>query len=93
MQLPLARTAYAENIYWVYGLVLDDEVPFDAEEAMRGLGTGHRHPAVLLADARTAGVPEDGVVCGGAHPVAERLARRGFYIPSGMALTEFKWNG
>lgn len=22
------------------------------------------------------------------HPVAERIARRGFYIPSGMALTE-----
>jgi len=22
------------------------------------------------------------------HPVAERIARRGFYIPSGMALTD-----
>jgi perosamine synthetase len=22
------------------------------------------------------------------HPIAERIARRGFYIPSGMALTD-----
>jgi perosamine synthetase len=27
-----------------------------------------------------------GVTAEGAYPVAERLARRGFYIPSGMAL-------
>src|SRR5262245_7561973 len=34
VQLPLARTDYAHNIYWVYGLVLGDGIPFDAEEAM-----------------------------------------------------------
>lgn len=35
--LPLAATPYAENIYWVYGLVLNDEIPFGAEEAMKRL--------------------------------------------------------
>ena len=39
-----ARTDYAENIYWVYGVVLEGFVPFDAEEAMKrmqakGIGT------------------------------------------------------
>jgi perosamine synthetase len=29
-----------------------------------------------------------GLFKGESHPVAERLARRGFYIPSGMALTD-----
>ena len=29
-----------------------------------------------------------GLYAGESHPVAERLARRGFYLPSGMALTE-----
>ena len=39
LQLPVAQhTDYAENIYWVYGVVLEDDVPFDAEEAMRALG-------------------------------------------------------
>jgi perosamine synthetase len=44
VQLPVASTPYADNIYWVYGVVLDDEVPFDAKEAMARLGRlGDRH--------------------------------------------------
>ena len=84
-----ARTDYAENIYWVYGLVLKDEVPLDAEEAMRrlqaeGVGTRpffwpmHEQPVFQKM----------GLFAEDSHPVAERLARRGFYIPSGLALTE-----
>lgn len=37
LQLPLPITDYAENVYWVYGIVLKDQVPFDAEEAMHRL--------------------------------------------------------
>jgi perosamine synthetase len=29
-----------------------------------------------------------GLFAGEAHPVAERLARRGFYLPSGVALAD-----
>ena len=82
------RTAYAENIYWVYGLVLDDEVGFDAAEAMKrlgalGIGTRpffwpmHEQPVF-----HSMGLFE-GVSC----PVSERIARRGFYVPSGLALS------
>ncbi len=82
------RTAYAENLYWVYGVVLADDVRFDAEAAMRRLGAVgidtrpffwpmHEQPVL-----RRRGLFE-GVSC----PVAERIARRGFYIPSGVALT------
>jgi perosamine synthetase len=89
LQLPLTRTEYAENIYWVYGVFLKDEVPFDAAEAMRrlqakGIGTRpffwpmHEQPALKKM----------GLFAGDHHPVAERLARRGFYLPSGLALTE-----
>ena len=89
VQLPLAKTDYADNIYWVYGLVLDDNVPLDADEAMRRLaamGVGcrpffwpmHEQPVM-----RRMGLFE-----GLSLPVSERLARRGFYVPSGLALTE-----
>ena len=89
LQLPLPQTDYADNIYWVYGLVLKDEVPFDAQEAMQRLaefkiGTRpffypmHEQPVFQKLGLF------DGVSC----PVAERIARRGFYIPSGMALTD-----
>jgi perosamine synthetase len=89
LQLPLTRTPYAENTFWVYGLVLNDEVPFPAEEAMRqlaelGVGTRpffwpiHEQPVFRRM----------GLFKMGHYPVAERIARRGFYIPSGLALTD-----
>lgn len=89
LQLPLAKTEYAENIYWVYGVVLEDDVPFDAEGAMRRLadykiGTRpffwpmHEQPVLNRMNLLTQE----------SCPVAERIARRGFYIPSGMALTD-----
>src|SRR5262249_28131074 len=37
LELPLTSTEFAKNIYWVYGVVLKDEVPFDAEVAMEKL--------------------------------------------------------
>jgi perosamine synthetase len=89
LQLPLAQVDYADNIYWVYGLVLKDDVTFDAEEAMRrlevhGIGTRpffwpmHEQPVLRRL----------GLFSGETYPVAERLARRGFYVPSGLALTD-----
>jgi perosamine synthetase len=89
LQLPLAETPYARNIYWVYGLVLDDHVDFDAEVAMARLakaGVGSRpffwpmHEQPVFRNR--------GLFAGENYPVAERLARRGFYLPSGLALTE-----
>lgn len=88
-QLPLEKTDYAENIYWVYGLVLDEQVGMDAEGAMlrlaeKGVATRpffcpmHMQPVL-----RRMGLFE-----GEQYPVAERLYRQGFYIPSGMALTD-----
>jgi len=88
LELPLAGTDHAENIYWVYGVVLDEAVPLDAEEAMRrlgALGVGTRpffwpmHEQPVLRGM--------GLFAGVRCPVAERLARRGFYIPGGLALT------
>ncbi len=89
VELPLAETGYAKNIYWVFGIVLKATVPFDAEEAMRrlekkGIGTRpffwpmHEQPVFRnrgwFVDTRL--------------PVAENLARRGFYVPSGLALSD-----
>jgi perosamine synthetase len=89
IQLPVERTSYADNVYWVFGLVLSEALPFDATEMMRRLavkeiGTRpffwpmHEQPVL-----RRMGLFK-GVSC----PVAERIARRGFYLPSGLALTE-----
>jgi len=88
LQLPLQNTNYAENIYWIFGLVFGPEVSFNAEEAMMrlarmGVGTRpffwpmHEQPVFR----------EMGLFAGERYPVAENIARRGFYVPSGLSLT------
>lgn len=88
LQLPLKETHYAQNIYWVYGLMLDDRVPFNAAEAMRLLAEKnigcrpffwpmHEQPVFMKM----------GWYSGESYPVAEKMGRRGFYIPSGLGLS------
>jgi len=89
LRLPLERTDYAENVYWVYGLVLEEAAKMDARGAMRRLGDagiGTRPffwPMHLQPVFRKMGLFE-----GERHPVAERLGTHGFYVPSGLALTD-----
>jgi perosamine synthetase len=89
LQLPIERTAYANNIYWVYGLMLKDNLKYDNDEACKrlaeyGIGTRqffwnmHEQPVF-----RKMGWYENEH-----YPVAEKMARRGFYVPSGLALTD-----
>ena len=89
IQLPVSKMEYADNIYWVYGIVLDDELNIDAKCMMenlsaKGIGTRgffwcmHEQPVFqrmnLFVDEK--------------YPVAERLARKGFYLPSGVTLAD-----
>jgi len=87
LTLPSPKTENAENIYWVYGVVLDSKVPFDARVAMKrlaskGIGTRpffwplHEQPVFNKM----------GIGVHDCFPVAENIARRGFYLPSGLAL-------
>jgi hypothetical protein len=73
----------------MYGIVLDDSVEFDASTfaarlAEAGVQTRpffvgmHEQPVFL----------ERGLFAGERYPVAERLARRGLYLPSGTALAD-----
>lgn len=86
--LPVERTDYADNIYWVYGLVLDRHIQADNKEVQKLLteqkiGTRtffwcmHEQPVY-----KRIGLFEDE-----SYSNAEYLARKGFYIPSGLALT------
>jgi len=89
LQLALEHTQYAENIYWVFGVVLEDEVPFDAVEAMARLkakGIDSRHFFWPIHEQPV--FRRKGWFINEHCPVAERIARRGFYLPSGVGLTE-----
>ena len=87
VQLPLEKTDYAENIYWVFGLVLDDPIGFDAEEAIKMLGEkGIGCRPFFCPMNQQPVLREMGFFINESYPVAERLYKQGFYIPSGTAL-------
>lgn len=88
LRLPVEKTDYADNIYWVYGIVLEEDVPADNKKmqellAKEGIGSRtffwcmHEQPVY-----RNMGMFVDET-----YPNAQYLARKGFYIPSGLALT------
>ena len=89
LSLPIEKTAYADNNYWVYGIVLKDETDFDAGgmiKKLNSLGIGSRpffwpmHEQPILKNM--------GLFKNETYPNSEKIARRGLYIPSGLALTE-----
>jgi perosamine synthetase len=87
--LPIPKTDYAENIYWVYTIVLKDYYPKNAKQVMQELtkkGVGTRpffYPMHLQPAFKKMGLFKDEK-----YPNSEKLYQRGFYIPSGLALTE-----
>ena len=91
LQLPLEKTDYAENIYWVYGIVVDNSLPFNAKEAMRRLnemGVGNRPFFWPMHEQPV--FNKMGLFKNEDYPVAERIARRGFYVPSGLNMNKDK---
>jgi perosamine synthetase len=89
LQLPVVQTKYASNIYWVYGILLKDELPFDAKEIMSRLGQYKIGTRPFFWPMHEQPVfKKMGLFNGESYPTAEKIARRGFYIPSGLALTD-----
>jgi perosamine synthetase len=83
------EASWARNVYWVYGLMLDETLPFDAEGlAARLTGDGIETRPFFIGMHEQPVFQGMGLFQGEHHPVTERLARRGLYIPSGMTLTD-----
>lgn len=89
LMLPIEKTEYAENIYWVYGLVLDESVSDDNKTVQKLLaeeGIGSRTFFWCMHEQPV--YQNNGLFRDEKYPNAEYLARKGFYIPSGLALTK-----
>ncbi len=88
IQLPVAKTEYADNIYWVFGIVLGGNYNFNAIETCNrlktmGIGTRtffypmHQQPVFI----------KQGMFANVRCPNAEIISARGFYIPCGLGIT------
>jgi len=88
LQLPV-QEPWATNVYWMYGVVLSDDVSYDADEFARRLkAEGVETRPFFLGLHEQPVLHQRGLCVGERYPVAERIARRGLYLPSGLTLTE-----
>ena len=89
INLPLNKTDYYENIHWVYAITLKEKFKKSAKEVMSELiefkiGTRpffypmHKQPVFN----------KSGLFLDVHLPNSEKLYERGFYIPSGLSLSE-----
>jgi perosamine synthetase len=88
LRLPVERPD-TTNVYWVYGAVLDESIPYDAvafAARLRARGVDTR-PFFLGLHEQPA-LHDLGLFVGERYPVTEQIARRGLYLPSGLTLTE-----
>lgn len=89
INIPKDKTVYAENLYWVFGIVLSEKLGINAENMIRKLaelGVGCRpffypmHKQPVFA--------KMGLFIGEKYPVAEKLGDYGFYVPSGLTVNK-----
>jgi perosamine synthetase len=81
---------WGKNVYWIYGLLLDERYGADCRAVMEDLTQrGVETRPFFLGMHEQPVFKKMGLFCDGErYPVAERLARHGFYIPSGLTITD-----
>lgn len=80
---------WAKNVYWMYGVVLDESVGMDATEfAQRLREHGVDTRPFFLGMHEQPVFYNMGLFKDEHYPVAERIARQGLYLPSGLTLNE-----
>ena len=88
LQLPVEKS-WARQVYWMYGLVLDEKTGMDAVAFAKKLDAlGVQTRPFFLGMHEQPVFWERSLFKDEHYPVAERIARQGLYLPSGLALTE-----
>ena len=88
LQLPVEH-AWARNVYWMYGVVLDERSGMDGVQfAARLREHGVETRPFFLGMHEQPVFHRRGLFLNERYPTAEKIARQGLYLPSGLALTE-----
>jgi perosamine synthetase len=83
------QQSWAKSVYWMYGLVLREDTGLDAAEFARRLSArGVETRPFFLGMHEQPVLRDRGLFQAEAYPVAERIARQGLYLPSGLGLQE-----
>jgi len=88
LQLPVEEP-WARNVYWMYGVVISEEREMDADLLAQKLKErGIETRPFFLGMHEQPAFHKRGLFLNERYAVAERIARQGLYLPSGLALTE-----
>jgi perosamine synthetase len=88
LELP-TEEAWAKSVYWVYGIVLDLTTGMNAcQLAERLTNHGIETRPFFLGMHEQPAFRKRGLFVGEKYPVAERLARQGLYLPTGLTITD-----
>lgn len=88
LQLPVEKP-WARSVYWMYGVVLLENAGLDGRAFAAALHNRGVETRPFFLGMHEQPVFRKRHLFEGEHyPVAERIARQGLYLPSGLALTE-----
>jgi perosamine synthetase len=87
LELPLEETDYAKNIYWVYGLLAKTEKMATEIQIKLGEKKIGSRPFFWCMHEQPV-FKAKGLFENENYAHAEKMSRQGFYIPSGLALTD-----
>jgi perosamine synthetase len=88
LELPMEE-AWARSVYWVYGIVIDLGKGMTARQlAERLTKQGIETRPFFLGMHEQPAFRKRGLFVGEKYPVAERLARQGLYLPTGLTMTD-----
>jgi perosamine synthetase len=80
---------WARSVYWMFGIVLSEQTGLDAEQFAARLKTrGVETRPFFLGMHEQPVLRDQGLFEGESYPVAERIARQGLYLPSGLGLVD-----
>ncbi|MDD2336793.1 MAG: DegT/DnrJ/EryC1/StrS family aminotransferase [Geobacteraceae bacterium] len=84
-----AEEPWAKNVFWVYGILLDENAGNTAAQLAELLRNRDIETRPFFLGMHEQPIFRNmGLFSGESYPVAEHLARRGLYIPSGLTITE-----
>jgi perosamine synthetase len=81
-----AELPWAKNVYWMYGVVVEDEFGIDRDELRRRLARRGIETRTFFIPIHVQPIYYEHFR-GQKYPVSEDLCRRGLYLPSGATLT------
>ena len=88
LELPLAKTNYCKNIYWVYGLVIKDHIKIKADFIINILRKKNIECRPFFYPMHNQPVYKKmKIFAKEKYLNSERISEKGFYIPCGLGIT------